>query len=128
MAVSIKPLIVVEDDSFLRVIQLVLDPAAPGELFEAFAHFCAHDLPNFNGWCEQVRARVRGLYPADVRLVRDCDELLANIPGADALVVEVLPVGAREIAAAGGTLRVVQRTAPSLDTSMKPHAAAPASQ
>jgi phosphoglycerate dehydrogenase-like enzyme len=109
MAVSIKPLIVVEDDSFLRVIQLVLDPTAPGELFEAFAHFCAHDLADFRGWCEQRRARMRGLSPADVRLVRDRDELLANIPGADALVVEALPVGTREIAAAGGTLRVVQR-------------------
>ncbi len=109
MIASIKPVIVVEDDSFLRVIQLVLDPTAPGELFEAFAHFCAHDLPDFRGWCEQVRANVRHLYPADVRLVRGCDELLANISGANALVVEALPVGAQEIAAAGGTLRLVQR-------------------
>ncbi len=109
MAVSSNPLIVVEDDSFLRVIQLVLDPTAPGELFEAFANFCAHDLPDFRGWCEQVRTDVRHLYPADVRLVRDCDKLLANIPGANALVVEALPVGAREITAAGGTLRLVQR-------------------
>jgi phosphoglycerate dehydrogenase-like enzyme len=109
MALSTKPLIVVEDDSFLRVIQIVLDPAAPTELIEAFAHFCAHDLPDFPGWCERIRAGVRPLYPADVRLVRGRDELLANIPGADALVVEALPVGAREIAAAGGTLRIVQR-------------------
>ena len=109
MAVSSKPLVVVEDDSFLRLIQVVLDPSAPGELFDAFAHFCAHDLPDFPGWCEQVRAGVHHLYPADVRLVRDRDELLVNIPGADALVVEALPVGAREVAAAGGTLRLVQR-------------------
>lgn len=109
MPASVKPLIVVEDDSFLRLIPVVLDPAAPRELFEAFAHFCAHDLPDFRGWCEQVRAGVRHLYPADVRLVRDCDELLAHIPGADALVVDALPVGAREIAAAGSTLRLVQR-------------------
>ena len=109
MAVPIKPLIVVEDDSFLRLIQLVLDPTAPRELFEAFAHFCAHDVPDFGGWCEQVRARVGQLYPADVRLVRDPGELLANIPGANALVVDALPVGAQEIAAAGGTLRLVQR-------------------
>src|SRR5688572_11293156 len=108
MAGSIKPRIVVEDDSFLRVIQIVLDPAAPGDLFEAFAHFCAHDLPDFRGWCDRTRGRVRHLYPADVRLVRDPDELLVNIPGADALVVEALPVGAREIAAAGTNLRIVQ--------------------
>jgi len=109
MAVSMKPLIVVEDDSFLRVIKIVLDPAAPGELVEAFAHFCAHDLPDFRSWCERVRGRVRQLYPANVRLVRNPDELLVNIPGADALVVEALPVGAGEIAAAGANLRVVQR-------------------
>jgi phosphoglycerate dehydrogenase-like enzyme len=109
MAVANKPLIVVEDDSFLRLIQVILDPTVPGELFDAFAHFCAHDLPDFRSWCEQVRAGMRQLYPANVRLVRDCDELLANIPGADALVVEALPVGAPEIAAAGGTLRLVQR-------------------
>ena len=109
MIASIKPVMVVEDDSFLRVIQLVLDPTAPGELFDAFALFCAHDLPDFRDWCEQARARVGHLYPADVRLVRDCDELRANIPGADALVVDTLPVGAPEITAAGGTLRLVQR-------------------
>jgi phosphoglycerate dehydrogenase-like enzyme len=109
MIASIKPVIVVEDDSFLRLIQLVLDPTAPGELFDAFAHFCAHDLPDFRDWCERARARVGHLYPADVRLVRDCGELLANVPGANALVVEALPVGAQEIAAAGGTLRLVQR-------------------
>jgi phosphoglycerate dehydrogenase-like enzyme len=49
------------------------------------------------------------LYPADVRLVRDPGELLANVPGANALVVDALPVGAQEIAAAGGTLGLVQR-------------------
>jgi phosphoglycerate dehydrogenase-like enzyme len=109
MTVPIKPLIVVEDDSFLRVIQIVLDPAAPGDLVQAFAHFCAHDLPNFRSWCERIRGRVPQLYPADVRLVRDPDELLKNIPGAHALVVEALPVGVREIAVAGANLRVVQR-------------------
>ena len=109
MALSIKPRIVVEDDSFLRVIQIVLDPTAAGDLFEAFAHFCAHDLPDFRSWCERIRASLRHLYTADVRLVRGHDELLANIPGADALVVEALPVGARELAAAGANLRIVQR-------------------
>jgi phosphoglycerate dehydrogenase-like enzyme len=109
MALSSKPRIVVEDDSFLRVIQIVLDQTAPGDLFEAFAHFCAHDLPDFRGWCDRIRGRVRHLYPADVRLVGDHDQLLANIAGADALVVEAFAVGPREIAAAGANLRIVQR-------------------
>jgi phosphoglycerate dehydrogenase-like enzyme len=102
-------LLIVEDDSFLRVIRIVLDPHAPAELIEAFAHFCAHDLPDFSGWCARMRARVANLYPSDVRLVRNQAELLANVGGAEALVVEALAVSAREIAAAGGTLKVVQR-------------------
>src|SRR3954464_11861909 len=102
-------ILVVEDDSFLRVIAIVLDPNAPVELMEAFAHFCAHDLPDFSDWCEQMRAGVRNLYPCDVRLVRTQADLLATIRGAEALVVEALAVGAGEIAAAGRTLKVVHR-------------------
>jgi phosphoglycerate dehydrogenase-like enzyme len=102
-------LLVIEDDSFLRVIAIVLDPNAPAELMQAFAHFCAHDLPDFSDWCEQMRRRVPNLYPSDVRLVRTQAELLANLRGAEALVVEALAVGAGEITAAGGTLKVVHR-------------------
>jgi phosphoglycerate dehydrogenase-like enzyme len=109
---------VVENDSFLRLIQAVLDPNAPAERIVAFSHFCAHDLPNFAGWCESVRARAPHLYPADVRLVDNEAELLANVPGALAIVVESLAVGEKEISAAGGTLRIVQKygvTTPRID-------------
>ena len=61
---SPRPKLVVENDSFLRLIQVILDPAASGERFAAFAHFCAHDLPDFGGWCERIRARVQDFYPA----------------------------------------------------------------
>ena len=71
---------VVENDSFLRLIQVVLDPSAPPERFAAFAHFCKHDTPDFLGWCEKIRAQARNLYPADVRLVDTQAELLANAP------------------------------------------------
>jgi len=109
MPSSTRPIFVVENDSFLRVIQIVLDPAAPPERVAAFSHFCAHDLPDFHGWCERARAHVQHLYPSDVRLVDNEAELFANLPGAQAAIVESLPVGAREIAAAGGTLRIVQK-------------------
>jgi phosphoglycerate dehydrogenase-like enzyme len=113
-----RPIFVVENDTFLRLIQLVLDPAAPAERIVAFTHFCAHDLPDFSGWCERVRGRVEQLYPADVRLVDDESELLANMPGARAVVVESLAVGPNEIEAAGGMLKVVQKygvTTPRID-------------
>lgn len=100
---------VVENDSFLRLIQVVLDPSALRERIEAFAHFCKHDLADFRGWCDKVRSRAPGLYPVDVRLVDNQSELLANLPGACVVVVEELTVGAKEIAAAGSALRFVQK-------------------
>ena len=115
---SSRPKLVVENDSFLRLIQVALDPAAPPERFAAFAHFCMHDLPDFHGWCERVRAGAQRLYPADVRLVDDHAELLANVAGAQVIVVESLAVGEGEIAAAGKTLKIVQKygvTTPRID-------------
>jgi len=109
MTSSPKLKFVVENDTFLRLIQVVLDPAAPAERIEAFAHFCLHDLPDFRGWCERLRAQAQNLFPADVRLVDNQAELLANLPGATVAVVEELAIGAKEIAAAGGSLKFVQK-------------------
>lgn len=109
MVASPRPIIVVEDDPFLRLIQVILDPATPAVRVAAFSDFFAHELPDFAGWCERLRARVGGLYPSDVRLVADEAALLAGLPGARVVAVESLAIGAQEIAAAGGTLRVVQK-------------------
>jgi len=100
---------VVEDDSFLRLIQVVLDPTTPLERVEAIAHFCKHDLPDFHGWCAKIRSRVPALYPADVRLVGNQADLLGNLCGATVVVIEELTVGAAEIAAAVGSLKCVQK-------------------
>jgi len=100
--------IVVEDDRFLRVVQVALDPNASRERHEAFADFFAHDEPDFAGWCDRVRRRADRLYPADVRLVEAQDELRRNLADASALIVEALPVGADELAAAP-QLKAVQK-------------------
>ena len=100
---------VVENDTFLRLIQVVLDPSAPEERFQAFAHFCSHDLADFRGWCEKIRAQASNIYPSDVQLVDDNRELLAKIPAAHVAVIEELTIGAAEIAAAGGSLRFIQK-------------------
>ena len=100
---------VVENDSFLRLIQIVLDPTAPPERVEAVAHFCKHDLPDFPGWCAKIRSRVPALYPSDVRLVDNQAALLGHLFGATVAVVEELTVGAAEIAAAGASLKCVQK-------------------
>jgi phosphoglycerate dehydrogenase-like enzyme len=100
---------VVENDTFLRLIQVVLDPAAPQERIEAFAHFCLHDLPDFRGWCDRIRAQAKNLYPSDVRLVDSQDELLTHLSNATVAVVEELSFGPQEVAAAGNNLRFVQK-------------------
>ncbi len=100
---------VVENDSFLRLIQVVLDLNAPQERFDAFAHFCKHDTPDFLGWCNEIREQANNIYPGDVRLVDNQEELLASVPGATAIVVEELTVGQKELATAGSSLRFVQK-------------------
>ncbi|MGH7928522.1 MAG: NAD(P)-dependent oxidoreductase, partial [Candidatus Binatia bacterium] len=109
MATSSRLKFVVENDTFLRLIQVVLDPAAPEERFQAFAHFCLHDLPDFRGWCENIRAQASNIYPSDVQLVDDQSELLTKLPGATVAVIEELKIGPEEVAQAGASLRFVQK-------------------
>ena len=100
---------VVENDSFLRLIQVVLDPAASQERFDAFAHFCKHDTPDFLGWCENIRAQAQNIYPTEVHLVDTQEQMITHASGATVIVVEELTIGAEELAAAGSTLRFVQK-------------------
>lgn len=94
------PVIVVEDDPWTRVIGVVLDPATSQERRVAFADFMSPDQPDFAGWCDEIRARVGGLYPSEVRLVSSQKELRANLGPARALVVESFAVAAAELACA----------------------------
>ena len=85
--------LVVEDDRFLRVVGIVLDPNTSPERTAAYADFFAHDEPDFDGYCRRVRARVGKLFPREVRLVETQNEMRAALPGSPALVVESLRVG-----------------------------------
>ena len=106
----VTPLVVVvEDDPFPRLIQVILDPTTSQERIAAFTHFFAHEEPDFPGWRDRLRARLKRLYPASVRLVADQAGLEAALPGAHVVITESLKVGKREIAATGGTLRLVQK-------------------
>lgn len=100
--------LVVEDDRFLRLVRIVLDPNANPERIAAFADFFAHDEPDFAGWCARLRAAAKPLYPAEVRLVETQEQLHANLADACGLIVEGLLVGAAELAAAP-KLKVVQK-------------------
>lgn len=100
--------LVVENDPFLRLIAVILDPATPAERVSAFADFFAHDLPDFDGWLKQLRGRLPRLHPARVILVDSSEELHSALPGADFSVVESLPFASKELDAAT-QLRAVQK-------------------
>ncbi len=103
-----QPVLVVEDDRFLRVVGIVLDPTTPKERIAAFADFFAHDERDFDGYCKRVRERAPALYPAQVRLVDSTQQMRMQLPGAQALIVESLPIG-RDDLAIGKSLVAVQK-------------------
>lgn len=103
-----RPVLAVEDDPFLRLIGVVLDPSTPQERIAAFADFFAHDLPDFPGWLQALRARLPRLHPATVRIVDDGPAFRAALKDADFAVVESLRCGPAELDAAPG-LRAVQK-------------------
>jgi phosphoglycerate dehydrogenase-like enzyme len=94
------PIIVIEDDPFLRVAAAVLDPTTSPERHAAFADFFSNDEPDFDGYCARVRKSAGAIFPADVRLVETAEEMRANLIAAKGLIVESLPVGRAELAAA----------------------------
>jgi phosphoglycerate dehydrogenase-like enzyme len=95
-----RPIVVVEDDPWTRLIGVVLDPTTSAERRAAFADFMSPDEPDFAGWCDKLRARAGKLYPSDVRLVPSPAQLRVNLASARALVVEAFAVGAPELACA----------------------------
>jgi phosphoglycerate dehydrogenase-like enzyme len=103
-----RNVVVIEDDPFLRVVGVLLDPDTSAERVAAFADFFAHDEPDFAGYCAHVRERIGSLFPAEVRIVDTPDELRAALPGSRVLVVESLKVGTEQLAAAPD-LKVVQK-------------------
>jgi phosphoglycerate dehydrogenase-like enzyme len=108
LATTRPNVLVVEDDRFLRMVGIVLDPSTSAERYAAYADFFAHDEPDFEGYCKKVRRLVGGLFPAEVRLVETHEQMRAALPGSPALIVESLNVGKEELAA-GADLRVVQK-------------------
>jgi phosphoglycerate dehydrogenase-like enzyme len=89
---NVLPVVLIEEDHFLKIVPVVLDPDIPPAHREAVADFFAHDVPDFLAWCERLRARIPGLYPARVAWAKDQADFLARLPDADAAIVESLVV------------------------------------
>ena len=107
-------LVVIEDDPFLRVLQVILDPA-PVERYAALKDFFAHEEPDFDGYCARVRAKSGGLFPARVQLVETQEQLRGALPDARAVAIESLSFGRDELAAAPN-LKLVQKYGAGLAT------------
>ncbi len=103
-----KPVLIVEDDVWARLIGVVLDPTTGHERWTAFADFMSPDVPDFRAWCDRVRTTAKSLYPGQVRLVKSQDELRSNLEAAEAIVTESLDVGSEELALAP-RLKVVHK-------------------
>jgi hypothetical protein len=85
----VRNVLAVEDDRFLRMVGIVLDPATSSERRTAYADFFAHDEPDFETYCQRVQARVGKLFPCEVRLFETQAEMRAALPGSVALVVKI---------------------------------------
>jgi phosphoglycerate dehydrogenase-like enzyme len=108
MTVTKRPIILVEDDPFTRIIPIVLDPNSSEERRAAFADFMAHDEPDFDGWLTRLRARAHALYPSNVKLAFTEREMRERLPECDVVVVESFRVTRADIEAAP-QLRIVQK-------------------
>jgi phosphoglycerate dehydrogenase-like enzyme len=103
-----KPILVVEDDPWTRLIAVVLDPTTSEERWIAFADFMSTDLPDFRGWCDKIRQAAPLLFPSEVKLVSSKRELQNNLETAEAIVTESLSVGEEDLALAP-RLKVVHK-------------------
>jgi phosphoglycerate dehydrogenase-like enzyme len=108
MELNKKPVLVVEDDVWARLVGVVLDPTTCRERWTAFADFMSPDLPDFGAWCARVQAAAGSLFPSDVRLVGSQSQLHEHLPFAEAIVTESLSIGAEELASAP-RLKVVHK-------------------
>ncbi|MDB5599531.1 MAG: D-3-phosphoglycerate dehydrogenase [Xanthobacteraceae bacterium] len=112
------PKILIEDDHFLKIVPVILDPATSDKHKRAVCNFFAHDEPDFMGWSQKLHARYPGLAPAQVVFAADQADLRAKITDADAVIVESLTVDDALLAAAP-KLKLVQKfgtIATSIDT------------
>jgi phosphoglycerate dehydrogenase-like enzyme len=85
-------MILIEDDHFLGIVPVILDPATLPAHRQAVVDFFAHDVPDFMGWCAQLRARLPGLYPARVARAASQIDLVTRLAEADGVIVENLVI------------------------------------
>ncbi|MBT5496454.1 MAG: hypothetical protein HOK54_11975 [Alphaproteobacteria bacterium] len=102
------PKIVAEDDVIIRASQVILDPETDPERYAAIADYYHVDVPDFDGWVNQIRSSSPNLYPATFEMVKDQNAFREAIRDADGVICESFAVGDEELSAAP-KLKVVQK-------------------
>ena len=100
--------VVIENDVFMRVLDIVLNAECEKDRLAAFQDFFAHDQPDFLDWAKRLRLQTRHLQDCRVSFVNTSDELERALHDADVLVLESLQVGERELSHAP-RLQVIQK-------------------
>ena len=93
-----RPVILVQDDKILRLVQVLLDPNVAQDRFDAFADFVSTDVPDLHAWAERFRSHAMDLYPSDVKMVSSVEYFHALLPIADHAFIESFDFGQHEIA------------------------------
>ncbi|MHA1109318.1 MAG: hypothetical protein ACTSQV_09410, partial [Alphaproteobacteria bacterium] len=84
----------------------ILDPDTDPERQAAIADYFSVDVPDFMGWCHELRKTIPNLFPSKVINAADQESFRAALADADGAVIEDLEFGAEEIACAP-KLRIV---------------------
>lgn len=100
--------IVVENDVFTRVLDVILNPDCSQERLDAFADFFAHDAPYFLQWAADLRGQCKHIGRSRITFVDTQEELQQALTDADVALVESLSFGPTELACAP-QLRAVQK-------------------
>jgi lactate dehydrogenase-like 2-hydroxyacid dehydrogenase len=101
------PRILVENDHFLKILPVILDPRTSSEHKNAVADFFAHDL-DLISWCESYRPRIPNLYPSEIEFAMDQADFDSKLENAEIAVVESFQV-TREALSRAKRLLVMQK-------------------
>ena len=100
--------VVIENDVFMRVLDIVLNPSCSEDRREAFRDFFAHDKPDFLDWAKNLRLQSRHLQNCRLSFVDTQEELDGTLHDAHVLVLESLRIGERELSMAPA-LQAIQK-------------------
>ena len=98
--------ILIEDDVFTRVLDVVLNPECSNERKVAFADFFAHDVPDFLLWAKSLKNHARNLINCKVQFIHSDQELREKLPFANVLILESLALSKSDIDSAPNLMAV----------------------